>query len=62
VDEKSSAKQEEPAPTTLRITLEIEHGATPLAGTIAVNGREERPFAGWIELTSAIAAAHEARQ
>jgi hypothetical protein len=54
-------KQEEQAPTTLRITLEIEPGATPLEGTLVVDGGNERPFSGWMELSNAIAAAHEGR-
>jgi hypothetical protein len=54
-------KRQEPAPTTLRITLEIEPGAMPLDGTLVVEGRSERRFSGWMELSNAIAAAHEGR-
>jgi hypothetical protein len=54
-------KRQEPAPTTLRITLEIEPCATPLEGTLVVEGSSERPFSGWMELSNAIAAAHERR-
>jgi hypothetical protein len=54
-------EQEEPAPSRLRITLEIEPGATPVAGTLVIEGGSERPFWGWMELSNAIAAAHEGR-
>ena len=52
-------QREEPAPSTLRITLEIERGATPVAGTLAVKDGSERPFSGWMELSNAIAAVQE---
>jgi hypothetical protein len=54
-------KRREPAPTALRITLEIEPGAIPLEGTLVVEGSSERRFSGWMELSNAIAAAHERR-
>jgi hypothetical protein len=54
-------KRDEPAPTALRITLEIEPGATPLEGTLVVEGSSERRFSGWMELSNAIAAAQEGR-
>ena len=54
-------KREEPAPATLRITLEIERGAMPVEGTLVVEGSSERHFSGWMELSNAIAAAHERR-
>jgi hypothetical protein len=53
--------REEQTPTTLRITLEIEPGATPLEGTLVVEGSSERRFSGWMELSNAIAAAQEGR-
>jgi hypothetical protein len=59
VDEKSASEQADPVPTTIRITVAIERGSTPLAGTVDVDG-DQRPFSGWIELSNAIAAAHEA--
>jgi hypothetical protein len=38
----------------LRISLEIDPGSEPVAGTIAVAGAAPRAFVGWMELVHAI--------
>jgi hypothetical protein len=59
MEEWTRTDGKDPAPTPLTITIELEPEADPVAGTVAVEGREERRFSGWMELSSAIAAAHE---
>jgi hypothetical protein len=38
----------------LRISIDIEPRAEPLAGTISVPGSEPKAFLGWMELAHAI--------
>jgi hypothetical protein len=42
------------AQRTIKVSVELEPGAEPLAGTIQVQDGTPRPFIGWIELTHAI--------
>jgi hypothetical protein len=45
----------------LRISIELDPGTEPLAGTITVPGTEPRTFVGWMELVHAIDHARRAR-
>ena len=38
----------------LRISIELDPGTEPLAGTITVPGTEPRTFVGWMELVHVI--------
>jgi hypothetical protein len=38
----------------LRISIELDRRAEPVAGTISVSGAEPRAFLGWMELAHAI--------
>jgi hypothetical protein len=38
----------------LRISIEIDRGTEPVAGTVAVAGASPRAFVGWMELVHAI--------
>jgi hypothetical protein len=38
----------------LRITIELDRGTEPVAGTIIVSGAAPRAFVGWMELIDAI--------
>jgi hypothetical protein len=38
----------------LRISIELDPGAEPVAGRITVPGAEPRAFVGWMELVHAI--------
>jgi hypothetical protein len=45
----------------LRISIELDPGAEPVAGTITVSGAAPRAFVGWMELIHAIDRARLAR-
>jgi hypothetical protein len=38
----------------LRISIELDPGAEPVAGTVTVAGEAPRAFVGWMELVNAI--------
>lgn len=40
------------APTIAKVVLEIEVGSEPISGGLFVDGQPERPFSGWLSLSS----------
>jgi hypothetical protein len=49
----------EPAAHPLRLALELERGAEPIAGCLSDEAGRRREFLGWLELTRALEEAWE---
>lgn len=47
------------AKPSVKVSVELQAGAEPVAGTVQVEGGPTQPFIGWIELTHAIERARE---
>jgi hypothetical protein len=45
----------------IRVSIELDPGAEPLAGTVSAPGAEPRAFLGWMELAHAIDLARQPR-
>lgn len=47
------------AKPSVKVSVELQAGAEPVAGTVQVEGGPTQPFIGWIELAHAIERARE---